>query len=117
MILKHLKNYYFAGQLAFYLLNKSKASKLTQDVTGPFIKATNLKKLKAELRFLYEKYNYDIYLNSPKFNNIFSQIWLQEPESSVKENKDVILAGMLANNIFYTKKDIENGGNENGENE
>ena len=109
--------YYFAGQLAFYLLNKSKASKLTQDVTGPFIKATNLKKLKAELRFLYEKYNYDIYLNSPKFNNIFSQIWLQEPESSVKENKDVILAGMLANNIFYTKKDIENGGNDNGENE
>lgn len=104
--------YYFAGQVAFYLLNKSKASKLTQDVTGPFIKATSLKKLKDELKYLYEKYNYDIYLNSPKFNNILSQLLLQEPESGVKENKDVILAGMLANNIFYTKKEIENGGNE-----
>lgn len=104
--------YYFAGQVAFYLLNKSKASKLTQDVTGPFIKATSLKKLKDELKYLYEKYNYDIYLNSPKFNNILSQLLLQEPESSVKENKDVILAGMLASNIFYTKKEIENGGNE-----
>lgn len=109
--------YYFAGQVAFYLLNKSKASKLTQDVTGPFIKATSLKKLKDELKYLYEKYNYDIYLNSPKFNNILSQLLLQEPESNVKENKDVILAGMLANNIFYTKKEIENGGNEDGENE
>lgn len=104
--------YYFAGQVAFYLLNKSKASKLTQDVTGPFIKATSLKKLKDELKYLYEKYNYDIYLNSPKFNNILSQLLLQEPESSVKENKDVILAGMLASNIFDTKKEIENGGNE-----
>lgn len=104
--------YYFAGQVAFYLLNKSKASKLTQDVTGPFIKATSLKKLKDELKYLYEKYNYDIYLNSPKFNNILSQLLLQEPESGVKENKDVILAGMLANNIFYTKKEMENGGNE-----
>lgn len=109
--------YYFAGQVAFYLLNHSKASSLTQDVTSPFIKATNLTRLKEELKYLYEKYNYDIYLNNPKFNNILSQLLLQEPETSVKENKDIILAGMLANNLFYSKKEIDNGGNEDGENE
>lgn len=109
--------YYLAGQVAFYLLNHSKASSLTQDVTGPFIKAANLKKLKEELKYLYEKYNYDIYLNNSKFNNILSQLLLQEPETSIKENKDIILAGMLANNLFYGKKEIDNGGNENGENE
>lgn len=109
--------YYFAGQVAFYLLNHSKASSLTQDVTSPFIKAANLKRLKEELKYLYEKYNYDIYLNNSKFNNILSQLLLQEPETSVKENKDIILAGMLANNLFYGKKEIDNGGNEDGENE
>lgn len=109
--------YYLAGQVAFYLLNHSKSSSLTQDVTGPFIKAANLKRLKEELKYLYEKYNYDIYLNNPKFNNILSQLLLQEPETSVKENKDIILAGMLANNLFYSKKELDNGGNENGENE
>ncbi len=109
--------YYFAGQVAFYLLNHSKASSLTQDVTSPFIKAANLKRLKEELKYLYEKYNYDIYLNNSKFNNILSQLLLQEPETSVKENKDIILAGMLANNLFYSKKEIDNGGNEDGENE
>ena len=109
--------YFLAGQVAFYLLNQSKASKLTQDVTAPFIKAANIKRLKEELKYLYEKYNYELYLNNPKFNNILSQLLLQEPETKVKDNKDIILAGMLANNLFYTKKDIDNGGNEDGENE
>lgn len=107
--------YYLAGQVAFYLLNKSKASKLTQDVTEPFIKSANIKKLKTELKYLYEKYNYDIFLNNIKFNNILSQLLLNEPEKSVKDLKDIILAGMLGENIFYNKRDL--GGNENGENE
>lgn len=109
--------YYLIGQVAFYLLNKSKASKLTQDVTSRFVKANNLKRLKDELRYLYDKYNYDIYLNNPKFNNILSQLFIQEPETNVIENKDVILAGILANNIFYTKNEIKDGGSEDEENE
>ena len=93
--------YYLIGQVAFYLLNQSKASKLTQDITEPFIKAANLKKLKDELKFLYEKYNYEIYLNNPRFNNILSQLLINEPETTVKENKDIILAGLLGKNLFY----------------
>lgn len=109
--------YYLIGQVAYYLLSKSKASKLTQDITSPFIKANNIKRLKEELKILYEKYNYEIYLNNPKFNNILSQLLLQEPDTNVKQNKDVILAGILSDNLFYNKEKVENGGNENGENE
>ena len=94
--------YFLAGQVAYYLLSRSKADKLTQDVTEPFTKANTVKKLKSEIRFLYEKYRYDIYLNYPKFNNIMSQILLQEPEQKIKTNKELILAGLLANNLFYT---------------
>ena len=93
--------YFLMGQVAYYLLSKSKASKLTQDVTEPFIKAANITVLKKELRDLYEKYNYDIYLKDKKFNNVFSQILIQEPESEVRKNKNFILAGMLSNNLFY----------------
>ncbi len=109
--------YYFMGQIAFYLLNQSKASKLTQDNTEPFIKAVNIKKLKDELKFLYEKFNHEIYLNNPKFNNILSQLLIMEPDSKVKDNKDILLAGLLGNNVFYNKKEIENGGNEDGKND
>ena len=110
--------YFLAGQVAYYLLNQSKAEKLTQDVTEPFIKANTVKKLKEEIEFLYTKYNYNIYLNHPKFNNILSQILLQEPEEKIKDNKKTILAGILANNLFYSKQEkIDNGGNEDGKNE
>lgn len=110
--------YFLAGQAAYYLLNQSKAEKLTQDVTEPFIKANTVKKLKEEIEFLYSKYNYNIYLNHPKFNNILSQILLQEPEEKIKDNKKTILAGILANNLFYSKQEkIDNGGNEDGKNE
>ena len=110
--------YFLAGQVAYYLLNQSKAEKLTQDVTEPFIKANTVKKLKEEIEFLYTKYNYNIYLNHPKFNNILSQILLQEPEEKIKDNKKIILAGILANNLFYSKQEkINNGGNEDGKNE
>lgn len=108
------KQYYFlAGQVAYYLLSHSKADKLTQDVTEPFVKANTVKKLKDELKFLYEKYSYDVYLKHSKFNNIFSQLLLGEPEEKIKDNKEILLAGLLANNLFYSN----NGGNENGKDE
>ena len=109
--------YFFAGQVAFYLLNKSKASKLTQDVTEPVIKANSVKRLKEEITYLYKKYNHEIYLNNPKFNNILSQLLINEPESNVKKNKDIILAGILANNVFYNKKLEEFKGNDLEEND
>lgn len=93
--------YFLTGQVAYYLFLQSDASKLTQDVTEPFIKAANITVLKKELRDLYEKYNYDIYLKDKRFNNVFSQILVQDPESEVRKNKNIILAGMLSNNLFY----------------
>lgn len=106
--------YFLAGQAAYYLLSRSKADKLTQDVTEPFVKASTVKKLQDELEFLHEKYSYDVFLKYPKFNNIFSQLMLQEPEGKIRDNKKIILAGLLAKNLFYNGKEekIENGGNE-----
>lgn len=106
--------YYLAGQVAYYLLSKSEAGKLTQDVTEPFVKSGNIKKLKKELEFLYNKYKHAIYLKDRKFNHVFSELMLKEPESNVKENKPMILAGMLSNNLFFQPNELkEVGGNEN----
>lgn len=106
--------YFLAGQVAYYLLSRSKADKLMQDVTEPFVKASTVRRLKDELEFLHEKYSYDVFLKYPKFNNIFSQLMVDEPEGKIRDNKKVILAGLLANNLFYSGKEekVENGGNE-----
>ena len=102
--------YFLIGQVAYYLINKSKASKLTQDVAEPFVKANNYKTLIKELKYLYDRYGYAINFRNKKFNNIYSQILLIKPESKVKDNKDIILAGLLANNLFYSKDNKEDGG-------
>ena len=106
--------YFLVGQAAYYLLSRSKADKLMQDVTEPLIKANTIKKLKDELEFLHEKYSYDVFLKYPEFNNIFSQLMLEEPEEKIRDNKKIILAGLLADNLFYGGKEekIEIGGNE-----
>ena len=39
----------------------------------------------------------------------------QDPEGKVKENANMLLAGLLANNLFYNgkeEKNVENGGND-----
>lgn len=105
--------FYLAGQVIYYILSKSKAEKITQDITEPFIRANTLKKLKEEIKFLYEKYKHDIYLKYGYFNNIMSEILLKEPEEKIKDKKEILLAGLLANNLFYSKQEnVNNGGNE-----
>ena len=104
--------YFLVGQVAYYLLTRSKASKLTQDVTEPILRANTIDRIKDELKLLREKYGYDVFLVFPKFNNIFSQLMSQNPEGKVKENTNMLLAGLLAENLFYNSKE-ENGGNEN----
>ena len=107
--------YFLLGQVAYYLLTRSKASKLTQDITEPLLRANTIERIKNELKLLRERYGYDVFLIFPKFNNIFSQLMSQEPEGKVKENANMLLAGLLANNLFYNgkeEKNVENGGND-----
>ena len=109
--------YFLAGQVAYYYLTRSKASKLTQDVTEPIVRSRTVEKLKDELKFLFKTYGYDVFLVFPKLGNIYSQLMSQTPEGKVKDYSDMLLAGLLANNLFYNEKEkkekIENGGNEN----
>ncbi len=104
------KLYYFlVGQVTYYLVSLSRASSLKQDIIEPIIKSNNILKLKSSLQFLHNKYKHEIYLKNEKFNNIFSQILLNEPDESVKENTDMILSGILSKNIFFESiKEEEN---------
>ena len=106
--------YFMVGQVTYYLLSNSESNKKTQDMFEPIIRSNNIVKLKLELRYMQEKYSHKLYLNSDRFNNIMSQLMTNIPENSVKEGKNMILAGMLASNAFYdtTKSNnLENGGN------
>ncbi|MDO4282307.1 MAG: hypothetical protein Q4D02_01605 [Clostridia bacterium] len=101
--------FYIAGQVTRYLLSQSEANKLTQDLFEPIIESNNNNKLKNELYYLRQKYDYKLYLNAKRFNNVFSMLMIEEPMTSIreKENKFALLAGILADNLFF-KSDKEN---------
>ena len=117
---KHIENdeqfFFLVGQVSYYLLTQSKANKLNQNVIEPILQCSNLEKLKDEIEFLHKRYRFELPMKGIRFKNVLAEILAYETDAKVKDNNRLILIGILADNIFYTKKEV-NGGNENGKNE
>lgn len=94
--------FYLCGQVARYLLSKSKSSKKDADMLEPFLRVKNVKKLKDEIQFTFFKYKHEIGLNQIKFNNAMSLITAYEGDENIKS--DSLLIGILSQNLFYMKK-------------
>lgn len=95
--------FYLCGQVAKYLLSKSKSGKKDADMLEPFLRVKNVRKLKDEIRFTFFKYKHEIGLNQTRFNNAMSLITAYEGEE-ITDN-DSFLVGMLSQNLFYMKKE------------
>ncbi len=103
--------YYFAiGQLASYLLSKSKSKNKPHSLVNHFINTKSNDVIKKRLRNIYQHFNYNIYgMYCKRVKNIYAMILAYEPEGKI--NQDMILAGYLHNNLIY-ESDKE--GNING---
>ncbi|MBU5439706.1 hypothetical protein KQI42_16950 [Tissierella sp. MSJ-40] len=93
--------YFLSGQLAYFLLSKSRANKKTHDLLEGFLKAKNASEVKKQLRYSYDRYKHAIPLDYKRFNKSLSMVLGYDVESN-KKYEDVFLAGFLAKNIFYT---------------
>lgn len=94
--------FYLCGQVAKYLLSKSKSGKKDADMLEPFLRAKNVKKLRDEIKFTFFKYKHEIGLNQAKFNNAMSLITAYEGQEMI--DSDSLLVGILSQNLFYMKK-------------
>ncbi|MDD4505675.1 MAG: hypothetical protein PHE60_04800 [Sulfurospirillaceae bacterium] len=94
---------YLCGQVAKYLLTKSKSGKKDADMLEPFLRAKSVKKLKDEIKFTFFKYKHEIGLNQTKFNNALSLITAYTKDDVF--NSDNFLVGVLSQNLFYMKKE------------
>jgi CRISPR-associated protein Csh1 len=95
--------FYLCGQVAKYLLTKSKSGKKDADMLEPFLRAKSVKKLKDEIKFTFFKYKHEIGLNQTKFNNALALITAYEKDEVF--NGDSFLVGVLSQNLFYMKKE------------
>lgn len=97
---------FFSGQLAYYLLSQSQKEKLSHDAVKPFLSCVSVEKLNKELGFWFEKYSHALYMKGQKFNQLLS--WTLSYDTTDKINKNLFLAGYLADNMFYMKGDTSN---------
>lgn len=98
--------YFTAGQLAYYLLSQSESDKKNFGIFEPILNAKDSNQLKRRLHEIFAAYKHAISINNIKFKNAMSMVMGYETEAKIKDDmKDMLLAGLLANNIFYTKKE------------
>ena len=95
---------YAIGQLSYYLLSQNKGNKRKHNLFTPILNAKKVKKIRFELEYLFKKYNYEIEMNSLKFNNLYRMILDFNVE---KIDTEFLLGGYLANNIIYEKRELK----------
>lgn len=99
--------FFFVGQVAKYLLDKSKASEKSQSMLDPIMKASKQEKLISILLRMRDKYSHELRFSNIKFDNILKQLLLDNVEKDVVKNRKYILAGFLEENLFYLKSKTE----------
>jgi CRISPR-associated protein Csh1 len=110
--------YFTAGQLAYYIMQQSKSHNKNFGIFEPFLIVKNPTLLKRKLAEMFEIYKHAISIQNIKFKNAFGMVMGYEPEVKMTDHmKDLFLAGLLSNNIFYTKNENKEEVAENGKNE
>ena len=103
------KTYYaLVGQVGYYIVSQTKGNLPAHDLLDPILKAKNTRVLKENMAYLYEKYNFEFGLRDSRFNNALANVMEYEPETSIKDNMPILLAGICKDNVFYEKKEKDN---------
>jgi CRISPR-associated protein Csh1 len=93
--------YFLAGQLAYFILSKSKEDKKkkTHKAAEGFINAKNDVDIKKELLYYFDRYKHAISFDDKRFNKALSMV--QGYEAKYNKNKeDIFICGLLTKNIF-----------------
>ena len=97
--------YYLAGQIAYYLITKSKAQNRNYNMLEPFFKAKSSRELKKQINNIFENYKHAISVDDARFRTLMGLLEGYCAESDMKENKDLFLAGFLSKNIMFIKRE------------
>lgn len=102
--------YFISGQLAYYLLSQSEAKDKNFGMFEGVLRVKKPAFLKRQLEELFKTYSHAISMSHTMFKNALGAVQVYQPENKVIENeaRDYLMAGILANNIFYQKKNSEN---------
>lgn len=96
--------FFLAGQIAKYLMSKSKAANKTYALAEPYLKAKTTNKLKSVLKNEFERYKYGISIYNKKFNKAYLLIQNSDDIQINNDFESLMLAGMMSQNLIYDNK-------------
>lgn len=109
--------FFLTGQVAYYLLSQSEADVKHYGMAEPILKVRDAERLKGRLVDLLETYGHKIQMNNKRFNNAMAMVQGYDTKVRIAgRNKSILIAGLLANNLFYKKSkkeenaEVENNG-------
>lgn len=101
------KEAFFAmGQIAYYLMSKSKDKTSNHDVAIPFLTSIYSNNAKNEIFKLFRIRSYSIPLKWNKFKNLYAMV--QEYNYPEKMDIESVLAGYLHNSLFWENLSKDN---------
>lgn len=96
--------FFLAGQIAKYLMSKSKAVNKTYALAEPYLKAKTTNKLKSVLKNEFERYKYEISIYDKRFNKAYLLIQNSDDIQINNDFESLMLAGMMSQNLIYDNK-------------
>lgn len=107
--------FFLAGQLSYLLLYNSAASSKNYGMAEPILKVRNVEQLKKRIQELFKAYSHAIRFGHLAFRNGMAMFLGFEIEERITaKNKSLLIAGLLANNIFLQSKDKNKNGDKQG---
>jgi len=108
--LENAKDEHFAfsaGQVIYYLLNKSKSADTSFRLMEPYLQKTNCKALQENISEDFARYKHENF--SQNFGKVASFVLSYETEQNMKKLQPQLLSGLFAKNqLFSNKSNIEN---------
>ncbi|PGK52336.1 hypothetical protein CN918_31585 [Priestia megaterium] len=102
--------FYYTGQLAYYLASHSKANKKDFTLLTNMVRAHTFTQIKRELLELFKLYEHAISMYNTRFKTLYAAVLNILPEDKAtisNRQKELLMMGMFADNILYTKKKEE----------
>lgn len=102
--------YFAAGQLGYYILSQSIGDRKNFGIFEQILNAKDSSQLKKKLKEIFAIYKHAFGFNNVKFKNAMSMVMGYEADRKMVDSmQDMLLAGLLANNVFYEKReDLKN---------
>lgn len=96
---------YWAGQIAYFLVSRSKSKDKTFGLLEPFTNKSTTLLVRITIRELFEKYKHDIGLANQRFKAIICKVLAYEINKSFMDLKINFYVGVFDDNVIYSKKE------------